>query len=165
MHCSWRPFTGIDMFFTCLSCHIVAFFLPSRAANSLKNPYMPPLEACLVGDMMGCVYSCVFKGKLAPTEHPNYTLCAPTGCWPSLLPHPSLRLCFHILGSWGGAGWGHCCVRRPVEQLGGSWDRTASLSVFIEREGKGHLHLPTDLRKAESLWTILRTSGRVLKTS
>ena len=50
----------------------------------------------------------------------------------------------------GGAGWGHCCVRRPVEQLGGSWDRTASLSVFIEREGKGHLHLPTDLSKPGS---------------
>ena len=137
MHCSWRPFTGIDMFFTCLSCHIVAFFLPSRAANSLKNPYMPPLEACLVGDVMGCFYSCVFKGKLAPTEHPNYTLCAPTGCWPSLLPHPSLRLCFHILGSCGGVGWGHCRVRRPVGQLGGSWkDRTASLRLFEKHDRK-----------------------------
>ena len=48
---------------------MLRFFLPSRAANSLKIPYMFPLEACLVEVVMACFYSCVFRGNLAPTEH------------------------------------------------------------------------------------------------
>ena len=138
---------------------MLRFFLPSRAANSLKIPYMFPLEACLVEVVMACFYSCVFRVNLAPTEHKLHIV--HTHMVLAKFATPSFfEAVFSYFGQLGGVGWGHCRVRRPVGQLGGSWkDRTASLSLFenmIENTWREHTdqvqrsHIPMKSRAFEA---------------